>query len=118
MPADIQEKRETRFRRLLALTDSTLEQDFLHFLHAKGLRLPDEAQNRPDFYCRHTRNPQLPGTCIFVDGPVHGALEHHDRDVQLRTELHNRGFGVVVIRHDRPFADQVRDRPNILGQLD
>ncbi len=41
-----------------------LEQDFLHFLHAKGLRLPDEAQNRPvsdlyvqpDFYCRHTRN--------------------------------------------------------------
>ncbi len=126
MPADIQETREARFRRLLALTDSTLEQDFLHFLHAKGLRLPDEAQNppvsdvyvQPDFYGRHPQNPQLPGTCIFVDGPVHDAPEHHDRDVQLRTELRNRGFEVVVIRYDRPFADQVRDRPDIFGPLD
>ena len=73
---------------------------------------------QPDFYYRHTQNPQLPGVCIFVDGPVHDTPEHHDRDVQCRTELRNRGFGVVVIRHDRPFADQVRGRSDIFGQLD
>ncbi len=125
-PADMREERDTRFRRLLALADSTLEQEFLHFLHAKRLRLPDAAQNRPvpdvyvqpDFYYRHVQNPQLPGVCIFVDGPVHDAPEHRARDAQLRTELRNRGCGVVVIRYDRPFADQVRDRPDIFGQLD
>ncbi len=126
VPTAVQEKREDRFRRLLALADSTLEEDFLHFLHDKDLALPDEAQNRPtshiyvqpDFYYRHAQNPQLPGICIFIDGPVHDTPENRDRDERLRTELRNRGFGVIAIRYDRPFADQVKGRPDIFGQLD
>ena len=42
-----EDDREARFRRLLALTDSALESDFLRFLYESGMRLPDRAQNRP-----------------------------------------------------------------------
>ncbi len=125
-PAETQETRDAHFRHLLTLADSALEKDFLKFLYAKGLRLPDEAQNRPcldiyvqpDFYYRHAQNPQLPGVCIFVDGPLHDAPENHDRDAQLRTALRNRGFGVVAIRYDHPFADQIGGRPDIFGHAD
>ena len=125
-PIEIQEDRNDHFKRLLSLTDSTLEKDFLNFLLKNGLRLPDEAQNRPvegsyvqpDFYYWHTQNPKLPGTCIFVDGPVHDDPENRGHDTLLRTELRNLGFGVIAIRYDRPFSEQVRGRPDIFGPLD
>lgn len=97
---------------------SSLERDFLRFLHTNRLRLPDNAQNRPapgvhvqpDFY--YDRQ-DLPGVCIFVDGPHHDGPEQREIDARLRTSLQDTGFRIITIRHDRPFEEQVGDHPDV-----
>lgn len=112
--------REARLQRLEGLVDpgSSLEREFLRFLYDAQLRLPDHAQNRParevpvqpDFYYEREN---LPGVCVFVDGPHHDAPRQQAVDARLRSDLQDRGFRVISIRYDQPFADQVQRHPDV-----
>jgi hypothetical protein len=113
---------ETQYRWLRERTDpaSPLERRFLDYLYERKLRLPDHAQYRPeadiatqpDFYYERDG---MRGVCVFVDGPAHDAPDQAERDRQVRQALEDRGYRVVVIRHDRPFAEQVASEPTVFG---
>jgi hypothetical protein len=100
---------------------SSLETQFLHFLHDHGLRLPDTAQNRPcadvavqpDFYYERDGRP---GVCVFIDGAVHDESEQAAHDRQVREELEDRGYRIVAITGTK-FADQIRPYSDVFGTL-
>jgi hypothetical protein len=102
---------------LRSLTDarSELERRFLDTLAAAYLRLPDDAQRAiaeprcaPDFFYE-------PNICVFCDGPVHDAAAQAAADRQVRNELTQRGYRVVVIRHDADLAEQIRQLLQMFG---
>ena len=111
------------YQHLLGLVDpaSTLERDFLDFLRENGLRLPDQAQNRPaadvpvqpDFYYDREGRP---GVCVFVDGPHHDEPRQRETDERLRAMLQDYGYRVAVIRYDRPLPEQVEKYPDVFGE--
>ena len=90
-------------------------------LYSGGFNLPDNAQYRPtaqiavqpDFY--YTRN-NVPGICLFVDGPSHDTPQAMAHDTEVRGALENLGFRVIVIRYDIPIQDQIEQNPDIFGQ--
>jgi Domain of unknown function (DUF1998) len=99
---------------------STFERAFVDFLYEHRLRLPDEAQFRPeddvfvqlDFYYR--RNG-VKGTCVFVDGPAHDEPGRAEQDRKVREELEDRGYRVVLIRYDRPMEEQIWEQRETFG---
>jgi hypothetical protein len=92
----------------------------LDYLYKNGHHLPDFAQYRPtpevhvqtDFYYERQG---VPGTCIFIDGPLHDSPTQVAHDHEVRSALENLGFGVIAVRHDRSIADQVNDHPHVFG---
>lgn len=116
---------DRHYRHLLGLVDpaSTLERKFLDFLYENGLRLPDQAQNRPaadvpvqpDFYYDREGRP---GVCVFIDGPHHDQPRQREADERLRTILQDYGYRVIVIRYNQPFHEPVEKYPDIFGEPD
>lgn len=114
--------RDEEFQRLEVLVDpnSSLERKFLCFLYDNGLRLPDEAQNRPspeihvqpDFYYKRESRP---GICVFVDGPHHDTPQQQTRDTLVRNQLQDYGYRVIAIRYDCPFTEQVQEHSDVFG---
>ncbi|HWR57947.1 MAG TPA: helicase-related protein, partial [Thermodesulfovibrionales bacterium] len=95
---------------------SKLEKDFLDYLYREGRRLPDCAQktlpnypSRPDFYYENGY------VCVFCDGSVHDGPKQAEEDKRMRTDLINKGYRVVVIRYDRPIAEQVAQNQDVFG---
>ncbi len=115
---------EDRYRELLARIDrrSELERRLLEHLYERGYRLPDEAQYTirlpggeqvsVDFFYRGGLGETA---CVFCDGPPHDQPQIIERDRRLRGLLEERGYQVVVIRHDRDLDQQVREHPDVFG---
>ncbi len=112
--------REAQYDRLKGLVDpgSSLEREFLRYLYDNQIRLPDHAQNRPtqevhvqpDFYYERDN---IPGICVFIDGPHHDTPVQNEQDVRIRNQLRDLGFRVITIRYDQSIADQVEQHPDV-----
>lgn len=99
---------------------SSLERDFLAFLHSNRMRLPDAVQTRPvtelpvqtDFYYERDGRP---GVCIFLDGPHHQEPQQVARDRDTRDALEDWGFKVIAIRSGVPFNEQIVRYGEVFG---
>ncbi len=110
---------EKQYQWLRERTDpaSELERQFLDHLYQSGRRLPDYAQPtladypaQPDFYYQ---NGQV---CVFCDGSVHDQPRQQAQDRQIRGDLTDMGYRVVVIRYDRDLEEQVGGCRDVFGQ--
>ena len=109
--------RAEHLQRLRSLCESDLERDWLDFLEAHQLRLPDVAQElvsscstRPDFLYRQDY------VAVYIDGPAHDHADVAQRDAETDSKLDDQGYTVIrfdyrkdawpeiVRRHEHPFG--------------
>lgn len=111
--------RTEHLRQLRALCDSDLERDWLDFLEAHNLRLPDAAQKlieachtRVDFFY----NDQV--VAIYLDGPHHDQPDVAARDAKVTDCLMDIGCTVVRFSYEqRQWAQIVTENPHVFGEI-
>jgi hypothetical protein len=104
---------------LMQHTDSRspLERAFLETLARHHLRLPDFAQYRVESPACVADFFYSPRTCVFCDGAVHQQPEVRQRDQELRSQLQNAGYRLVVIDLESPLEEQLRRFSDVFGRL-
>ncbi|WP_129677558.1 DEAD/DEAH box helicase [Candidatus Chloroploca sp. Khr17] len=102
---------------LLRQAGSALEQQWLHWLDARGLRLPSHAQylievcgTRPDFTYLDAM------AVIYIDGPHHTYPERAARDHAQQTCLEDRGYTVIRFAHTDDWGAIVANFPYVFGE--
>lgn len=102
---------------LQRLTESSLEQQWLAYLEARGHRLPTqgqllmpECQTRPDF-CYEDEM-----AAIYIDGPYHDFPERHARDATTSECLEDRGYLVIRFGHQDDWDAILAQYPSIFGR--
>jgi superfamily II DNA/RNA helicase len=100
--------------------NSTLEQQFIRYLHKNNIRMPDSTQTQmsginglyiqPDFIYE-------PNVAIFIDGSVHDKEDVKEADVVKRKALRNAGWQVLVWRFDEPIESFIQKRPDIFYKV-
>ena len=100
---------------LLRQCDSDLEREWLRFLEAQNLRLPDAAQpliadckTRPDFLYQDAY------AAIYIDGPKHDLPDIHQRDETITACLEDAGYTVIRFGYDRRKWEDVLDAHDYL----
>jgi superfamily II DNA/RNA helicase len=109
---------EAHYRYLRALTDtrSDLERKFIDHLYNTQRCLPDyaqrsirEANTTPDFFYEDN-------VCVYCDGSVHDEPQQRALDEQIRGELKEGGYRVIVIRYDQDLEAQIQRYPDVFGE--
>ena len=109
--------RPQHLEQLQRLTDSSLEQQWLNYLEARGHLLPTKAQQlipecqtRPDFCYEDAM------VAIYIDGPYHDFPERHARDVAATECLEDRGYLVIRFGHQDDWDALIALYPSIFGR--
>jgi very-short-patch-repair endonuclease len=109
------ESRADQYKRLVNLSGSGLERDFLKHLYDGEYRLPNDAQRlfeqcatRPDFIYDQQR------TVVYIDGPHHQYPERAQRDAQQTEDLEDLGWTVIRIDND-DWTAVVAAYPHVFG---
>jgi ATP-dependent helicase YprA (DUF1998 family)/very-short-patch-repair endonuclease len=110
--------REKHLKRLINLSDSQLERDWLKLINENNLKLPSHANKfmekfgtKPDFLYEEY------STVIYVDGPPHDYPDRQERDKEKSEELANAGFLVLRFHHLDDWLSIIKRYPNIFGKL-
>jgi superfamily II DNA/RNA helicase len=110
---------DDQFQSLLAAMDSnsSTERQFLEYLHAKGLRLPDSAQKRiegvfvqPDFFYE-------PDIHVFCDGTPHDRADIQAEDRIKRQQLRSLGQKVFTYYYKDDLASLIENRSDIFRKV-
>lgn len=117
---------EEQYTRLLETYDSSssTEKKFLEYLHAHGLRLPDEAQRRipglycqPDFYYAAGPGKNALPVHVFCDGTPHDTEAVKDRDDRQREAIYDLGQDYIVYYYKDSLDELVASRPDIFRKV-
>lgn len=103
------ETREDAFQKLLALAESSLEEEWLTYIYEAGLKLPDIAQSfisecetKPDFLYDKEK------VAVYIDGPYHNYEDKKEIDSMQELKLEDKGY--LTIR----FSYRKEDWPIIV----
>jgi hypothetical protein len=109
---------DAHYHALRAATDpdSDLERQLLDYLYQTKRNLPDAAQkqidaiySQPDFFYE-------PDVCVFCDGTPHDEPQQQAHDKQIRRELKDAGYRVIVIRYDQAVETQIEAHADLFGE--
>ncbi len=107
---------DTHDKTLAEGAESSLERQFLDFLHQGGYRRPDrsqvlfeEAPTRPDFV--------YDDACavVYVDGTHHDWPERGRRDAEQSAAMEDLGYQVIRFGHNDDWEQIVRNHPAVFG---
>jgi len=108
--------RTEQFKRLMNLTASELEREWLNHIYDLGHRLPTNGQlfmeackTRPDFYYEDSK------CVIYVDGPPHDYPERQERDAQQTECLEDLGYTVIRFRKRETWPEALERYPYVFG---
>ena len=97
--------------------NSSTELEFLEYLRAHDLRLPDSSQRtvdgiyvQPDFFYE-------PDVWVFCDGSPHDKPEIRENDRVKRQAILNRGDQVFVYYYKDDLANKIASRPDIFSKV-
>lgn len=98
--------------------DSQLEQSWLDYLAARGLRLPttaqkfyDQCSTRPDFVYEKQH------TAIYIDGPPHDFPDRQQRDREKTAAMEDLGITVLRFHHEAQWDETLAAHPHIFGVI-
>ena len=96
---------------------SSTEREFLDYLYAKGLKLPDATQKQVDgIYCQ----PDFfyePDIWVFCDGTPHDDPEIRKKDKTQRDAIRNRGDQIFVYYYKEVLSEKINSRPDIFKKV-
>jgi len=110
---------EEHYKSILSKIDrnSPTELKFLNYLYDRGLRLPDDAQQKvdgiysqPDFFYK-------PGIHIFCDGTPHDDPENKMKDTTIRDIIRNNGGEVIVYHYKDNLEELISKRSDIFKKV-
>jgi very-short-patch-repair endonuclease len=108
--------RQEHLQRLLQISNSSLEQEWLRYLDQQDLRLPSHAQvliescgTRPDFLFEQEL------TAVYVDGPAHDYPERQARDEAQTECMQDLGYTVIRFGYREDWAAKIAQYPHIFG---
>ncbi|HMA65028.1 MAG: helicase-related protein, partial [Fibrobacterota bacterium] len=110
---------DEHYQSLLRQVDpnSTMEVDFLKYLHENNLRLPDAAQKRVDGIYVQPDFHYEPDIWVFCDGTPHDNESVKKNDSTVRGALRSRGDQVIVYYYKDNLVDLIASRPDIFRKV-
>lgn len=113
---ELPEDEPDKLEKLLQACESPLEREWLNYLAAKNLRLPDEAQyflaeceTRPDFYYKN------PPVAIYIDGHWHDYPNRRNRDENQMECLKRIGIRVLRFSGESQWGETIRENGKLFG---
>ena len=115
--SSVSEPRADHYKKLLDGCESDLEKKWLQYINEKDLPLPEEGQHlisdpmtRTDFFYAKKN------AIIYIDGPAHDQSVQREKDEDLREELEDNGFMVIVFRYDDDWDRIISKYPSVFGK--